>query len=383
MYDEDVDFHALNEQEQTRFVRNRQVATTGELLSEVPDETVPVRVFEKSLEELILDELETGQFSMNELAEIFGVRASDVRQIMHKLRRRSQDDFTAENTKFNLITARQGIIRAKETDGAEHYYTLEKIPFFARVVDPTLGFSLLELKKRVADFPHVVDYIPGGKVTELDEDYALVVGDYWGIDPEEVFNYLTEFDREYVETSLIPLPIVDADEQYDAVADRFVQSAGVYKRFRIDRARIEELTEVFERQIERGDPGVGVYQASIIDIADLRWYARQERTDLLRTVDKWIDRLVAALEPTESEEEQGGHDQTDPELALEDQFQIVMDSEPQTVEEIYQSLDPIVQAATSVTELEKKLEHYTDVGIINHQSVKGTSKYSLETLFGK
>lgn len=377
MYDDDVDFHVLSGQKQNRLVHNKQVATTGELLSEVPDETVPVRVFEKSLEELILDELETGQFSVNELAEIFGVRASDVRQIMHKLRRRSQDDFTAENTKFNLITDRQGIVRAKETDGPEHYYTLEKIPFFARVVDPTLGFSLLELKKRVADFPRVVDYIPGGKATELDEDYALVVGGYWGIDPEEVFDYLTEFDREYVETSLIPLPIVDADEQYHAVADRFVQSEGVYKRFRIDRNRIEELTEMFERQIERGDPGVGVYQASVIDIADLRWYARQERPDLLRTVDNWIDRLVTALEPTESEEEQEGRNQPGPEIALEDQFQVVMDSEPRTLEEIYQSLNPIVQAETSVTELEKKLDHYAKVGIISHQSVDGTSKYSL------
>jgi hypothetical protein len=381
MYANDVDFHSLSEPEQHRLVHNRRVATNGQLVTEIPDETAPVRVFKKSLDALLLDTLEGGRFSTNELAERFGVNDADVRHLLNKYRRRGTSKFTGENTKFNLITDRQGIVRAKETRGAEHYYTLEKIPYFARVVDPTLAFSLLNLADRAATLPRIVEYVPGGKATELDEEYAYIIGEYWTIDPQEVFDYLTEYDREYVETSLLPLPIVDADDEYERVANRFVESEGVYKRARTDRNQIDQLVEKFENRVGRGHAGLRLYQAHVIDIADLRWYAKQERPDLLPAIDDGINNLVQALEPDPDESDSDKDVDTSEDLTeqlIEDQLRLALGDDPRTAREVHEMLESMVQSHLSVDDVEELLDRYARTGFINRDTVDGKPRYSTD-----
>lgn len=383
MYMDDIDFHSLRESKQRRLVHNRQVATTDRIVREIPAETTPVRVFEKSLDELILDTLEQGRFSINELADRFSVSDKDIRRVIHVFRQRGTSKHTGRNAKFNLITDRQGIIVAKETRETEHYYTLEKIPYFARVADPTLAFSLLDLGSRVADLPRIVEYVPEGKAIELDEEYAYVVGDYWEIDPQEVFDYITEFDREYVDTSLIPLPIVDVTSEYERVADRFRQSEGVYKRYRIDRERIKKLQNQFETQAAGGGFGIREYQATVIDLANLRWYAHQERADLLPVVDDWRDALVTTLkpEPDDGSEQSSGdraNVEHDIEIELDNQIQLTVGETPQSPREVYESFDPILRAEVTVKEVTNRLEHYARTGFIERESIKGEQRYSAD-----
>jgi hypothetical protein len=154
MYADDIDFYSLSETKQRRLVHNKRVATTDQLLKELPEGKPAVRIFDRSLDQLVLDQMEQGQYTIEELANRFSVQAADVRRILHKYRRRGSDDFTNENFKLNLLEERHGVIRGVDSDGRSLYYTLQTIPFFARVVDPTLMFSLLGLEEYVEETKH-------------------------------------------------------------------------------------------------------------------------------------------------------------------------------------------------------------------------------------
>ncbi|WP_158293801.1 hypothetical protein, partial [Halorubrum sp. SP3] len=72
--------------------------------------------------------------------------------------------------------------------------------------------------------------IPAGKVTDIDEDYAWVISNYWDLDPDDTFDFITEFDRRYVETALGPLPLVSNAEKYESVRRRLGEAENAYAR---------------------------------------------------------------------------------------------------------------------------------------------------------
>jgi hypothetical protein len=378
MYIDDVDFHSLSEAEQRRLVRNKKVAATDRLANEIPDDNTAVRVFEKSFDQLVLDRLEDGQYTTQELAEYFSVQSKDARRIVHKYRSRRSDNFVSEDFKLNLLEDRHGVIRAVDNDGRSYYYTLEKIPFFARVIDPTLVFSLLDTDNQLGEFPHVIERIPGGKATELDEDYAFVMGEYWNIDPEEIFDYLTEFTRSYIDTSLLPMPYIEKKEKYNQVANRFRQIDGVYEKMhRVTPRSVQELGETFSTKVEKDRAGITAYQSISIDLADFRWHANQtDDYDLNRAVNEWINRLMELLHPKrspapaeESEEEV--------DINLRDEIQLVLSDTSQTSEEVYEELPRDVQMATSQSEVTEVLETLARIDIIDKQERDLTVKFSL------
>jgi hypothetical protein len=122
MYADDLDFYSLSETKQRRLVHNKRVATTGQLLNELPEGRPAVRIFERSLDQLVLDELEQGQYTIEELANHFGVQPDNVRRILHKYRRRGSDNFTSENFKLNLLEERHGVVRGVDSNGRSLYY---------------------------------------------------------------------------------------------------------------------------------------------------------------------------------------------------------------------------------------------------------------------
>jgi len=381
MYDEDIDFYSLSTQEQRQLVHNKRVASTDHLLSEVPEDEQPVRVFENSLENLVLDTLERGRYSTNELAEKFGVRDDDIRRILHKYRRRGADDFTSESFKLNLLVNRDAVIRAKETRGSAHYYTLETIPYFARIADPTLALSLLNIDNRLTDFPHLTDAIPAGKASQIDEEYALVIGDFWGIEPQEVFDYITDYDRKYIETSLLPFPIVDDTDEYDSVASRFKQSDGVYKRFRAGADAVDRVGDNFADVAERGNPGIRLYQVTSIDLADLKWYAEREEPSLLTKVDEWIDIVIQTLDPDQASETttSTGDDASDTMIAIEEEVLTALSDDLQTPAEIHGALPSLVQSETTVEDVREALEMLARNGLITKNVVEGTTQYDSDS----
>lgn len=382
MYDDDVDFYSLSPQNQRQLVHNKRVATTDRLLSEIPDGEPPVRVFEKSLENLVLDKLERGRYSTGDLADEFGVRDSDIRRILHKYRRRGADSFTNESFKLNLIVERDAVIRAKETRGSAHYYTLETIPYFARIADPTLTLSLLNIDNRLADFPHLTDVIPAGKASQIDEEYALVIGDFWDIDPQEVFDNITDYDRKYIETTLLPFPIVGETNEYDRVSTRFKQSDGVYTRFRAGHDAVDKVGNNFIDVAERGNPGIRLYQVTSIDLADLKWYAEQEAPELLSQIDDWIDTILQTLDPDQVSETAPSSVEDmsdDTAIAVEEEVLTVLSDDLQTAAEIHEALPSLAQSEITVDDVREALEMLARHGVITKEQTGDTAKYNSDS----
>ncbi|SDK19710.1 hypothetical protein SAMN05216226_1404 [Halovenus aranensis] len=375
MYADDVDFYSLSETKQRRLVHNKRVATTDQLLNELPKGKPAVRIFERSLDQLVLDKLEQGQYTIEELANHFSVQPADVRRILHKYRRRGSDDFTNENFKLNLLEERHGVIRGVDSDGRSLYYTLQTIPFFARVVDPTLMFSLLGLDEYVNTLPHIAEHIPGGKVTELDEDYAFVIGEYWNIDPEEVFEYLTEFDRAYIDTSLLPLPYIEDDEHYERVSRRFRQFEGVYRMFRGTSDHIQEVGEEFIGRIEQNQVGIATYQVMSIDFADFEWYVDQSGDNVLHNeIGDWIDQIARSLHPDEPTTDIDDSTE-DTEINLRDEIQLILSEKRRTPAEIYEELPRDIQLGTDQSEVKAVLERLANTGVISKKNEESVFQY--------
>ncbi|GCF15790.1 hypothetical protein Harman_37250 [Haloarcula mannanilytica] len=375
MYADDVDFYSLSQTKQRRLVHNKRVATTDQLLNELPKGNPAVRIFERSLDQLVLDQLEQGQYTIEELANHFSVQPADVRRILHKYRRRGSDDFTNENFKLNLLEERHGVIRGVDSDGRSLYYTLQTIPFFARVVDPTLMFSLLGLDEYVDTLPHIAEHIPGGKVTELDEDYAFVIGEYWNIDPEEVFEYLTEFDRAYVDTSLLPLPYIEDDDHYERVSRRFRQVEGVYRMFRGTSDHIQEVGEEFIGRIEQNQAGIATYQVMSIDFADFEWYVDQSGDYVLHNeISDWVEQIARSLHPDEPTKDIDDSTE-DTEINLRDEIQLILSEKHRTPAEIYEELPRDIQLGTDKSEVKAVLERLANTGVISKKNEKSTFHY--------
>jgi hypothetical protein len=379
----DTDFYAVSKEKQRRLIKSNRVATTDRLLDEIPNERPPLRVFEKPLEELVLDLLQTGQYSLAEIAEEFNVHVQDIRNIIQSYRKRSKNDFKSTRTKFSLLQDRSGVIRVGKDNGRTSYYTLEKIPYFARLVDPTLCVSLLNINKRIEEFPELTGRIPATKAAGIDEEYALVIGDFWGIDPQKVFDQITKYDRKYVETNLMPFPIIEDTNKYNTVESRFRQPDSTYNRFRIDESSIEDLGQHFIQRANEQQVGIVAYQEIAIEFADLKWYAQFKKPKLLRTVDTWFEKISQTLNPEiepvlGSDIDNSGieDEQTQDDISLDDQVFSVLSSEPQSETEIFESLSPVVAEDTQKEELHAAVERLANLGVISEVTNNGTRKYT-------
>ncbi|GAB3680389.1 hypothetical protein GCM10028857_03050 [Salinarchaeum chitinilyticum] len=382
----DIDFYELSEEKQRRLIQSDRVATTDRLLSELPEERVPLRVFENSLGKLALDLLETGQYSLAEIAEEFNVQIQDIREIIQAYRRRSKNDYKGRYTKFSLLQDRKGVIRVGKDDGRTAYYTLEKIPYFARLVDPTLCVSLLNIDKRLEKFPKLTERIPADKAAGIDEEYALVIGDFWGIDPQEVFDQITNYDRKYVETTLMPFPIVEATDDYESVESRFRQRDPTYNRFRIDQSSIENLGQHFVERASEQRVGIVAYQEVSIEFADLKWYAQIKEPSLLRPIDTWFENILQTLNPdiepvlgSEIDRSNESDEQMDDNVSLDDRVLSALTTEPQSVGEVHQSLPPVVAATTEKDEVQAALTRLSDLGVTSEVTDAETTKYTSES----
>ena len=370
-----MDFHNLSEEEQRRLIRSKRVATSAKLLKEIPDSRPAVRIFEKSLEKLTLERLESGRYTIHELAEEFDVDENDVRKIINKFRRHGRDDFTGESFKYNLLSEWNGVIRVKNASGGRFQYSLTTIPFFARIVDPTLMVSLLDAEEKLLDFPIVAKQIPPNTASELDETYALLFGDFWGIDPQEIFDEITDYERTYVETSVCPLPIVKAAAQYGKVRDRFAQPNTVYDRFRNLEESIERVNEEFTEIARRGQPGVRTYQAVGVDFFDMLRAAELEDTRLVLVAKKAIGNVITFLHPS-SVNSVENEDDTPEEITLEDEIMAVLDEDWMTADQVYDELPADIHMVSPEESVRETLNTQVALGVISSRSEGDDVEYS-------
>lgn len=287
------EFYDLSQEDQQNLVADRRVVLNQSPVNKIPEYGAPIRVLDKPFATAIFDKLQSSQYTISELADEIGVREKHVRRIINKHRHQRFED---------LLEEYQAVLRAKDTRGPAVVYSLESIPYFARVIDPTLSCSLLEWTDELLTRFDTTRQIPCGKVTEIDEDYAFVIADYWGFDPDDAFDYLTEFNRRYVETALGPLPVVETEEEYGSVRSRFAEPSTVQSRRKnIDENTPQRKVEMFADEYDTGALGMSFFQCLSLTVFDLMEYAGHQNPAIEGVVQKQLKRALEWLEP-ESEE---------------------------------------------------------------------------------
>lgn len=372
---EDIDFYSLSNREKRKLINNKRVVSSTSILSELPEDNPPVRVFEKSVEELILDKLEKGIYSISELQKEFDIRRKDIENILVKFRGWSKF-IGGKSFKIELLQERKGVIRVKRVNGIENNYKLEKIPFFARVADPTLGISLLNLEERLMELP-VIKHIPNYEKSNLDKEYSMIIGDFWGIDPQEIFDFIIEYDRKYVETTLLPLPILKSKEEYKKVDKRLKQADKFYKRLNIKSKNINEVGDYFINKAKRRNEGIFAYQLTFIDLADLKRHSKLENPSLISEINSWIDKIIKILDPNyefkkDLETEKKVYDENN---LKTNEILNILSNQPKFVDEIYNSLPPIVKADKDIGEIEELLETLNEIGMVEKNIVNEKNCY--------
>ncbi|MDS0259963.1 hypothetical protein NDI56_11210 [Haloarcula sp. S1CR25-12] len=296
------EFYELPQEDQQSLVADRRVILNQSPINKIPEYGAPIRVLDKPLATVIFDKLRSSQYTISELANEIGVREKHVRHIINKHRHRRFED---------LLEEYQAVLRAKDTRGPAVVYSLESVPYFARVVDPTLSCSLLRWTDELLTRFDTTRQIPGGKVTEIDEDYAFVIADYWGFDPDDAFDYLTEFNRRYVETALGPLPVVETEEQYGSVRNRFAEPATVQSRRKnIDGNTPQRKVEMFADEYDTGALGMSFFQCFSLTMFDLMEYACHRNPAIEDVIQEQLEKALEWLEP---ESEEGGYAPPQPE----------------------------------------------------------------------
>jgi hypothetical protein len=276
---------------------------------DIPQYGAPIKILDTTFTAAIFDRLQNSRYTVSELADEIGVRDKHVRSAIRKHRHRRFE---------KLLDEYNAVLRAKDNRGAALVYSLESIPYFARVMDPTLSCSLLRWSDQLVEQLEVTEWIPARKVTEIDEDYAWVISNYWGLDPDDTFDFITEFERRYVETAFGPLPLVSNIEKYERVRHRLAEAKNAYARRKgIDCTTPREKVDTFADEHAKGVGGMGFYQSLSLILFDLLEYARNEDPSIQDAIEDQLDVVLEWMQP-EPSNQNGVSTQTDAESVSQD-----------------------------------------------------------------
>jgi len=290
------EFYELLQSEQRELVDERRVILDQDPVREIPEYGAPIRVLDEPLTNAIFNRLQNSRYTVSELAEKIGVGDKHVRNVINKHRHRQFE---------KLLNEYRAVLRAKDVRGPALVYSLESIPYFARVMDPTLGCSLLGWNDELAEQFDATEWIPGGKVTEIDEDYTWVIANYWDLDPDDTFDYITEFERRYVETELGPLPIVDEDEKYESVRSRLADAENAYTRRKgINKTTPCEKVDMFAGKHTKGAKSIMFYQSISLTLFDLLEYTRHEDPSIRDPLMKQLGVVLEWVGPESVEQDE-------------------------------------------------------------------------------
>lgn len=305
-------FYELSQEEQRKLVDERRVILDQNPVREIPGYGAPIRVLDKPLTTAIFDRLQNSRYTVSDLADEIGVRDKYVRNVINKHRHRQFE---------KLLEEYSAVLRAKDINGPALVYSLESIPYFARVMDPTLSCSLLGWNDLLVERLDVTEWIPTNKVADVDEDYAWVIANYWDLDPDDTFDFITEFERRYVETALGPLPLVSDTEKYESVRSRLAEAENAYARRKgIDDTTPRKKVDSFAGEHAKGVGGMSFYQSLSLVLFDLSEYARYEDPSIQDTIEDQLDVVLEWVEPEPSNQNEVST-QTDAESVSRDSLE--------------------------------------------------------------
>jgi len=186
-----------------RVICNQRIVRT---LSEF-DKT-SYRILEFPIDELILGDLKSGAWTIEELSKKYGIDHNQIDDLVHYvtkkqdvldsgylLRRVGRDERKGHRTKIR--------------------YSLIPIPFQARIFDPTLGLSLHNWYSLLNE--NLSEYTFENQDDELFTGYSRFISESWNVPVEKVENCLYQDDVFFISTIFGPLPFIINNDIYHQV----------------------------------------------------------------------------------------------------------------------------------------------------------------------
>ncbi len=239
------EFHSLSRNEQQELVREGHVLVNGTIASCIPDPQSKIHIFDKPVEDEIIQTLQRGHYTVEGLVEKFPVKKRVIKSIVFDLRHRPQ----------NLLGNYHSVVRVTDTKGASYVYTVETLPFEVRIWDPTLCWHLLEHNESIQ-----IPEFPFDKIswTTGREEFVKHTSEYWGIPesdlPEEPYQGIS-----FANSALGPLPMsVQQDEP--EVRERVRDVNEAYKRRKFDENNIKHSIS-YLKSLCRRNPSLAAFQS--------------------------------------------------------------------------------------------------------------------------
>jgi hypothetical protein len=255
-----------NNRQIRELIHNRQVVSNGRLVAQYelfnPDS---FRILDQPLAILITDELIHGSWTIDELAEKFGIDNNDVRSVLLPL---MSDPSAFEGCYIPRRTGRD----EREGHRVNTRYSYVPIPINARIFDPTLGFSLLGWRSLLKEFNATL-FIP--TTSELDKQYCEKISSFWEIPTQKVIDYYSKEKLCFIPSVYGIFPVIERDEIYTSIKKKVEEHPDLLsKRFR--RRRLEKERLMFEQYLLQGPGTIPELQSLVVFLYDILSFCLNE-----------------------------------------------------------------------------------------------------------
>lgn len=255
-----------NNRQIRKLIHNRQVVSNGRLVIQYEQfNPESYRILDQPLAILITDELIRGSWTIEELADKFGIDNNDIRNVLLPLMGDS-DPF-----KGGYIPRRTGR-DDREGHRINARYSYVPIPINARIFDPILGFSLLGWKSFLKESNSSL-FI--STTSELDLQYCEKISSFWEIPPQKVHDYYSKEKIQFIPSVYGILPVLESDEIYSSIKKKIEEQPDLLsKRFR--RRHLEKERLMFEQYLMQGPGTIPELQSLVVFLYDILSFCSSE-----------------------------------------------------------------------------------------------------------
>lgn len=204
---------------------NQRVVCNERLITQIKDfDENSYRILEDSLSTLLVEDLISGSWTIEELSKKYGIHKKDIGGILLGV---MKDPWVLESGYIARRTGRD----EREGHKLKTRYSFIPIPPNARIFDPTLGFSLLGWSEFLCDVDksHFIS-----NSDEIANSYCEKIASFWEVSPEKINVMFEKRELRYLSTVYGPLPILESDEVYTSIKNRIAEDPDLLvNRFRL------------------------------------------------------------------------------------------------------------------------------------------------------
>ncbi len=285
---------AEDSQDLRKLAYNRQLVSNNRFV--LPEQVSTLdgyRVLEKPIYELLIEDLKTSSWTVDELSRKYGIVKEDVREpLMIAMR---DPVFITEG----FVPRRVGTAK-RNGKGRNVQYALLPIPIEARIFDVTLGLSLLRFDSLLAQHANQLQFLSHAEGLDT---FREIVADCWDIHEEKIDRFISKHDADCILSALGPLFIPKDRGVYDKIRNKlFEEESLLVSRF--TRKKIDRDIENFRRKFSEGFFDIGDMHVTVIALSDLTRFCKyrnrmSEHSELLRISESFFCSLFIPVYETD------------------------------------------------------------------------------------